>query len=316
MADGSGEAVLAIEGVWKRYAAHTAVAGISLRVPRGVIYGLLGPNGAGKTTTLRMVNDILRPDEGRITLFGDLPPGRAAARRIGYLPEERGLYPKMTVRRVLTFLAELRGLDLGNGLMIDRWCDRLGLLAWIDRKVEDLSKGMQQKVQFAAAAMHQPDLLILDEPFSGLDPINADLLRDLVREQREAGKTILFSTHLMEHAEQLCDAVCILSRGQLVLDGNLAEVKRQAREARRRVVVEIENAPAAADAIPAPLQPGVCAAIGAISVEKGRYMIDLAEGASAGEILRHLAAAGLALARFERSEPTLHEIFVEKVSHG
>ncbi len=216
---------------------------------------------------------------------------------------------------MLRFLAELRGLDLGNGLMIDRWCERLGLLDWIDRKVEDLSKGMQQKVQFAAAAMHQPDLLILDEPFSGLDPINADLLRDLVREQREAGRTIVFSTHLMEHAEQLCDAVGILSRGQLVLDGKLSDVKRAAREARRRVVVELEDAPASSAAIPAPLQPGACAAIGAISVEKGRYLIDLAEGAGAGEILRHLAAAGLALARFERAEPSLHEIFVEKVKN-
>src|SRR5271170_7489685 len=166
-----------------------------------------------------MINDIVKPDDGRIVLFGSISPGREALRRIGYLPEERGLYPKMTVRRVLTFLAELRGLDRADiAPKVTRWLERLELGKWMDAKVESLSKGMQQKVQFIATVLHEPDLLILDEPFSGLDPINADVLRDIVKKEKAQGRTILFSTHLMEHAEQLCDAVCILARGERVLD--------------------------------------------------------------------------------------------------
>jgi ABC-2 type transport system ATP-binding protein len=263
-----------------------------------------------------MVNDILRPDSGSITLFGALPPGRAAARRIGYLPEERGLYPKMTVRHVLVFLAELRGLDgaeLARRGTVERWCERLELAAWIDRKVEELSKGMQQKVQFAAAALHEPDLLILDEPFSGLDPINADLLRALVREQRDAGRTILFSTHLMEHAEQLCDAVCIIARAEKILDGPLAEVKRAARDERRTVIIELDPAQAVLGEVPAPLRAGACPAIRDEHVEGARITVELADGAGPAELLRHVAAAGLDVARFERGAPTLHEIFVAKV---
>ena len=179
------EAVVELKAVTKRYAGHVAVRELSLSVPRGVIYGLLGPNGAGKTTSIRMINDIVKPDAGTITLFGALPPGRSAQRRIGYLPEERGLYPRMTVRRVLTFLAELRGLPRAEvAPKITRWLERLELGKWIDAKVEALSKGMQQKVQFVATVLHDPDLLILDEPFSGLDPLNADVLRDIVREQK------------------------------------------------------------------------------------------------------------------------------------
>jgi ABC-2 type transport system ATP-binding protein len=282
------EPILEAARVTKRYAGHLAVDALSLRVRRGIIYGLLGPNGAGKTTTIRMINDIVKPDEGTITLFGELAPGRAAQRRIGYLPEERGLYPKMTVRRVLTYLGELRGLareDLAR--RVARWLDRLGLAAWADQKVEALSKGMQQKVQFAATALHDPDLLILDEPFSGLDPINADLLRAIVREARDGGKTILFSTHLMEHAEQMCDEICIVARARKVLDGELRAIKRDALEARRAVIVELEGQPA----FERPLAPG----------EEPR------------DVLRALVADGAQVVRFERAAPTLHEIFVARV---
>jgi ABC-2 type transport system ATP-binding protein len=305
------EAVVALRDVTKRFAAHVAVRSLSLSVPRGVIYGLLGPNGAGKTTTIRMINDIVKPDAGAITLFGDLPPGRAAQRRIGYLPEERGLYPKMTVRRVLLFLAELRGLDRAElAPKVTRWLDRLELGKWADAKVESLSKGMQQKVQFIATVLHEPDLLILDEPFSGLDPLNADVLRGIVREQRSAGKTILFSTHLMEHAEQLCDALCIIARSERVLDGTLADVKARARDARNAYRVELGRDGGAAPPVLAET-PGatVARAPGGGAV----YDVELPPGQGASELLRRLVDAGEELVRFERHVPTLHEIFVDQV---
>jgi len=305
------ETVIELKGVTKRFAAHVAVRGLSLSVPRGVIYGLLGPNGAGKTTSIRMINDIVKPDAGTITLFGALPPGRAAQRRTGYLPEERGLYPKMTVRRVLTFLAELRGLTRAEvAPKITRWLERLELGKWADVKVEALSKGMQQKVQFIAAVLHEPDLLILDEPFSGLDPINADVLRDIVREQKAAGKTILFSTHLMEHAEQLCDALCIMARAERVLEGTLVHVKARARDARNAYRVQIARTDGPP---PTALTESAGIVAGKTRGDGGAYEVELAPGISSGDLLRRLVDAGEEVVRFERSVPTLHEIFVEHV---
>jgi ABC-2 type transport system ATP-binding protein len=311
MAPSMTEAVVALRDVTKRFAGHVAVRGLSLSVPRGVLYGLLGPNGAGKTTTIRMINDIVKPDAGAITLFGALPPGRAAQRRIGYLPEERGLYPRMTVRRVLSFLAELRGLDRAEvAPKITRWLERLELAKWADAKVETLSKGMQQKVQFIATVLHEPDLLILDEPFSGLDPLNADVLRDIVREQKQAGKTILFSTHLMEHAEQLCDALCIMARAERVLEGSLADVKSRARDARNAYRVEIARKlgepPQALS-----LRAGV--AVVRAPGNGGAYDVELAPGESASDLLRRLVDSGEEIVHFERSVPTLHQIFVDQV---
>jgi ABC-2 type transport system ATP-binding protein len=305
------ETVIELKGVTKRFAAHVAVRGLSLSVPRGLIYGLLGPNGAGKTTSIRMINDIVKPDAGTIMLFGALPPGRAAQRRTGYLPEERGLYPKMTVRRVLTFLAELRGLSRAEvAPRITRWLDRLELGKWADVKVETLSKGMQQKVQFIAAVLHEPDLLILDEPFSGLDPINADVLRDIVREQKAAGKTILFSTHLMEHAEQLCDALCIMARAERVLEGTLVDVKARARDTRNAYRVQIARTDGPP---PAALTESAGIVAGKTRGDRGAYEVELEPGARSGDLLRRLVDAGEEVVRFERSVPTLHEIFVEHV---
>ncbi len=314
--------VVDVQAVTKRYTGHVAVDGLSLRVRSGIIYGLLGPNGAGKTTSIRMINDIVKPDEGRIQLFGTLPPGRQALRRIGYLPEERGLYPKMTVRRMLAFLAELRGLARSEiGPRVERWMARLELTAWLDRKVESLSKGMQQKVQFVAAVIHEPDLLVLDEPFSGLDPINADLLRDIVREQRTKGTTILFSTHLMEHAEQMCDDVCIIARSKKLLEGELRGIKKAAQQARNGVVVELGGEPGQGPAqgeVPAPLRPGEgngIASARARGVGAG-YELVLSPGASTSALLRRLLDAGEEVVRFEHAAPTLHEIFVDKVQQS
>jgi ABC-2 type transport system ATP-binding protein len=310
---GPSDPVVDVQAVTKRYAGHVAVDGLSLRVRSGIIYGLLGPNGAGKTTTIRMINDIVKPDDGRIQLFGTLAPGREALRRIGYLPEERGLYPKMTVRRMLAFLAELRGLARADiGPRVERWMARLELTEWLDRKVESLSKGMQQKVQFVAAVIHEPDLLVLDEPFSGLDPINADLLRDIIREQRTRGKTILFSTHLMEHAEQMCDDVCIIARAHKVLDGELRAIKRAAQEARNGVVVELAGHEGK-DEVPAALRPGADSGIATARASGAGYELGLSPGTSASALLRRLLDAGEEVVRFEHAAPTLHEIFVDKV---
>jgi ABC-2 type transport system ATP-binding protein len=306
------DTVVDVQSVTKRYTGHVAVDALSLSVRPGVIYGLLGPNGAGKTTTIRMINDIVKPDQGAIQLFGSLPPGRDALRRIGYLPEERGLYPKMTVRRMLTFLAELRGLRGADiGTRIERWLARLELTAWLDRKVEALSKGMQQKVQFVAAVIHDPDLLVLDEPFSGLDPINADVLRDIVREQRTRGKTILFSTHLMEHAEQMCDDVCIIARSRKLLDGELRAIKREAQEARRGVVVELGGEPARE--IPPALRPEPGSGIASVRMNGAGFELVLGAGASTSDLLRRLLDSGQEVRRFEHAVPTLHEIFVDRV---
>ncbi len=220
------------KNVSKRYDKHVAVRDLSLVVPSGTVYGLLGPNGAGKTTTIRMVLNIIAPDTGSINVLGLPASSRGLTDRIGYLPEERGLYRKMRVRAVLRFLAELKGVGADDAnSRIDRWLDRLGLRSaerdWGSARVEELSRGMQQKVQFIGALVHDPDLIILDEPFSGLDPVNAQALKDAVMQLRRDGKTVIFSTHIIENAESMCDAVCIIAHGEKVLDGSVADVKTE-----------------------------------------------------------------------------------------
>jgi ABC-2 type transport system ATP-binding protein len=223
-------AAIDIRHVSKRYAGHIAVRDISLTVPAGTVYGLLGPNGAGKTTTIRMILNIIAPDSGSITVLGCPTSDPELSDRLGYLPEERGLYRKMQVRRVLRFLAELKGIPAAEAnVRIDRWLDRLGLRTaerdWGTAQVDELSRGMQQKVQFIGALLHDPDLVILDEPFSGLDPVNAQALKDTILDLRRVGKTVIFSTHVIENAESMCDAVCIIARGSKLLDGSVSDVK-------------------------------------------------------------------------------------------
>lgn len=214
------------EGLTKRYGSTLALEGLDMDVQPGEVYGYLGPNGAGKTTTIRMVMDILAPDRGEVRLFGR-PRSRGDLRRIGYLPEERGLYRRMTVADQLVFLGELQGVPRREaGRRAEHWLERLELGAWAKAKVEALSKGMQQKIQIAGTLLHEPDLLILDEPFSGLDPINQGVLKEVLSELRGRGTTILFSTHIMEHAEKLCDRICLISGGRVVLEGELAALKR------------------------------------------------------------------------------------------
>src|SRR5690349_7436806 len=224
------EYAIDIVNVTKRYAEHTAVNDLTLRVPQGSVYGLLGPNGAGKTTTIRMILNIIAPDSGKIFIFGRSSSDSDITERLGYLPEERGLYRKMQVRRVLKFLAELKGVRGSDAdRRIDEWLERLSLKTpekdWGLAKIDELSRGMQQKVQFIGTLLHDPDLVILDEPFSGLDPINGQALKDTVVELKRRGRTVIFSTHLMDNAERLCDSVCIIARGEKVLDGALSSVK-------------------------------------------------------------------------------------------
>ncbi len=300
-----------IAGVVKRFGNHTAVDDLSFEVPTGVIYGVLGPNGAGKSTTLRMMNDIIAPDAGTIELFGALPPGGAAAQRIGFLPEERGLYPKMPVGEMIAFFGELRGLTAADARARARaWLERLGLGQWEKNKVQDLSKGMQQKVQFASALIHEPELVILDEPWSGLDPINADVLREVVHELRDAGKTVLFSTHQMEQAEKICEQICIIARGKKVLDGGLAAIKRAAAE-EGRVVLGFRDEAAAQAAAP------VLADAALVLPPPVDHALDrevqLAAGVEAQRLLLALVGAGVALRRFDVVTPSLHDIFVERV---
>src|ERR1051326_726930 len=219
-----------IQHVRKAFDGHVAVDDLSLQVPKGSVYGLLGPNGAGKTTTIRMMLDIIRPDAGTIKLFDRSSTDAGVRDVVGYLPEERGLYKKMQVRRVLTFLAELKGVGMKEAARrIDEWLARLALTGgdrdWGNAKVDELSRGMQQKVQFIATLLHDPELVILDEPFSGLDPINAQALKDAVVELKRRGRTVVFSTHVMENAERMCDAVCIIARGEKVLDGQVTDVR-------------------------------------------------------------------------------------------
>src|SRR5512140_3206326 len=226
------EHTIEIDNVVKRYAEHVAVRDLSLRVPKGAVYGLLGPNGAGKTTTIRMILNIIAPDSGSIRILGRPANDPKITEQIGYLPEERGLYRKMQVRRVLRFLAELKGMNAHDAdKRIDEWLVKLDLKTpekdWGLSKIDELSRGMQQKVQFIGTMLHDPDLVILDEPFSGLDPINAQALKDTIVELKQRGKTVIFSTHIMDNAERICDSVCIIARGEKVLDGAVADVKAE-----------------------------------------------------------------------------------------
>ncbi len=314
--------LLALDHVSKRFAGHTAVDDLSLAVPPGVIYGLLGPNGAGKTTTIRMVMDILQPDGGVVRLFGDGGGGRSHSARVGYLPEERGLYRKMRVLDVLVFLGEMKGVDRRRARQrAGEWLERFGLLEWRLRRIEELSKGMQQKVQFISTVLHDPDLVILDEPFSGLDPVNTQVLKDVVLDLHRRGKTIVFSTHIMEQAERLCDQICIIARGRKLVDGALADIKRT--HGGRHLVVGYDGAGGAGGGGGAVGTQGAAAQLFSDSrlVMKvdnyGQYAeLELAPGADAQHILRELVASGARLAKFELQEPSLHKIFIDLVGPG
>src|SRR5262245_44914498 len=298
---------LELTDVRKKYVEHLAVDRLSLAVPTGSIYGILGPNGAGKSTTLRMVMNIIARDSGSIAVLGRDPAAdRDVLRRVGYLPEERGLYKKMTVLDVIVFFGALRGMaesDVRQKALT--WLDKMGLGDWPKARVDTLSKGMQQKVQFITTVIHAPDLLILDEPTSGLDPVNQEVLRDTILGARDEGRTVVFSTHNMDQAEQLCDSVCIIARGQKVLDGSLGDIRRGNLGHTYRVAFD-SITPEALTAM-APL-PGV--RVG------DQWELDLQTDRDVRAALARLASADVSLAAFERVRPSLHQIFVDKVGHA
>ena len=292
--------IVELSGVRKCYDEFVAVNDLSLRISPG-IYGLLGPNGAGKTSTIRMIMSIIVPDAGKITVFGE-PLSRAHMDQFGYLPEERGLYKKMKVLEHLVFLAQLKGLTSTEAASrARRWCERFELTAWTEKKVEELSKGMQQKVQFIGAILHDPRLIVMDEPFTGLDPANAVGLKDVMLELAKQGKTILFSTHRMDQAERLCQSICLVNHGRAVLEGELSQIK--ARYGRVNVQIRYEGDSRF-------LQES---RLVQSFNDYGNYVeVRLAPGADAQELLR-LASSTAKLSRFEVMEPSLEEIFIEVV---
>ncbi len=301
---------LQIERVSKRFSGHIAVNQLSMQVPEGGIFGLLGPNGAGKTTLIRMIMNILEPDEGRIILFGEGHRSRELSHRIGYLPEERGLYKKMKVLDHLVFLGETRGISRGESRKRALvWLEKLGINDWAEKKVEDLSKGMQQKVQFAGALLHEPELVILDEPFSGLDPVNAQNMKDIVVELSSKGRTILFSTHVMEQAERMCDRIVIMARGEKVVDGTVAEVKAEFGGHHVALSFSHDKERAAAVLDDRSL-------VAKVDDYGASAEVAMAEGADAEHLLKRLVELGVGLRRFEIVEPSLQSIFIAKVGAG
>ena len=290
--------VVELDNVTKTFGRHAAVDQVTLAVPRGSIYGFIGPNGSGKTTTLRMIMRILYPDPGRghIRVLGEERAG-AASDRVGYLPEERGLYRKMKVRDVLRFYAELKGMRRFHDAVAD-WLARMDLSAWATKKVETLSKGMAQKVQFIAAVIASPELLILDEPFSGLDPVNTDVLRDAVLDLRRKGTTVIFSTHDMAMAEKMCDYIFMIFKGRKVLDGTLSAIQAKYGEDTLRVRVE-------GDGLDARPIPGVRKVIDFGQLQE----LQVEPQVDTQAVLTDLMRRGRVL-HFELVRPSLHDIFV------
>jgi ABC-2 type transport system ATP-binding protein len=295
-------ATLKVENVTKRFGDFTAVEDLSFNVRAGRVFGFLGPNGAGKTTTIRMIVGITAPDEGRIELFGEKVSNKLQ-NRIGYLPEERGLYKKIKVLDQLRYFAALKGISQTEAdRRIDFWLERMKLSEWKLKKTTDLSKGMQQKIQFISTVLHDPDLLILDEPFSGLDPLNVEFMMDVIDEFKSADKTIIFSTHLMSTAERLCNDILLINKSHKVISGTLREVKESygknliaLRASGGNGVLEDKNL------------------VLKVIEHADEKEIHLAENVNSQDLLKALVESGATISKFEEIEPSLNDIFIEKV---
>ncbi|HXD34652.1 MAG TPA: ATP-binding cassette domain-containing protein [Pyrinomonadaceae bacterium] len=294
-----------VDNVTKSFGEFTAVNRLSLEVRAGRIFGLLGPNGAGKTTTIRMIVNITAPDSGQIKIFGQTITPELQD-RIGYLPEERGLYKKMKVGEQLKFFAELKNIKAKEAdRRIDQWLAKLNLSEWKMKKSMELSKGMQQKIQFITSVLHEPDLVILDEPFSGLDPVNVKLLKGIVLELKASGKTIIFSTHQMEVAEEICDDICLINRSQKILQGSIREVKRSF--GHNSVALRFEGDESVLN------DPTLVADIKRSADE---IEVLLAKDADAQLLLKRLIDSGAFVGKFEMIEPSLNTIFIAKVTEA
>lgn len=298
-------AFIEISDVVKQYKGHTALNHVNLSVPKGCIYGLLGPNGAGKTTLIRIINMITAPDSGTVMLDGS-PITADDVAHIGYLPEERGLYKKMKVGDEIVYLARLKGMSKADASrQMLYWLDRFHLTEWRDKKVETLSKGMQQKVQFIATVIHEPKLLIFDEPFSGFDPVNAEQLKREILELQKKGATILFSTHNMESVEEVCDQISLINHSEVVLEGNVAEIKQRFKKHLYEICLAGSEQ----------LQP--CEELFTIEEARpnGTTIIRLAQGVAIREVIARLNEQ-YALRGFSELLPTMHEIFIETVKNS
>ena len=291
---------ITLENVTKSYDSVTAVSGINLHVRQGAILGLLGPNGAGKTTTIRMIMNILVPDEGSIQVLGQ-PVSDNTRDLIGYLPEERGLYPRMKVREIIIFLAALHGLTEAEAdRRAKEWLEKLGLAEWSEKKLIDLSKGMQQKVQFITAVIHKPPLVILDEPFSGLDPVNAATVEEIMMDMRASGSTIVLSTHRMEQVERMCDSICLIDKGHKLLDGDLRAIKQS--YGKNTLHIEFTGGDAFLKHL----------AILSVTRLGNGVEAKLKPGADPQEILKAAVQENVSIIRFELLEPSLNEIFIDR----
>ncbi len=298
------DAVIEVRDVVKRYGDFVAVDRVSLTVPAGTIFGLLGPNGAGKSSTIRMLLRIMLPDEGSIRVMG-ADVSALDVDRIGYLPEERGLYKKMKVGDLLVFFAEIKGVSRPEARRrAVQWLERMGLMDRAAKPVEELSKGMQQKIQFIATVIHEPQLLILDEPFSGLDPVNANVLKDIILDLRRRGHTIVFSTHMMEQVEKLCEHICLINKGRVVLSGTLAAVKKQ--YGHNGVSVRFAGDGAFLKTLPE---------VASYQDNGNEIFLRLHDGADAARVL-DAARGRVQILRFEVAEPSVHDIFIERVSEA
>lgn len=294
-------AVIEVKGINKSFGKTQAVKDVSFEVPAGRIFGLLGPNGAGKTTAIRMINHILIPDSGSITING-IEASPETQKMIGYMPEERGLYKKMKVGEQLIYLSQLKGLTAAEAdKAIKYWLDRFQAADWYNKEINELSKGMSQKVQFIATIAHNPDIYIFDEPFSGLDPINSEMLKEIVIELRDKGKTILFSTHRMEQVEQMCDDICLFNNGQAVLNGDLRDIKKKF--GKNTVNIEFQGDAGFLDELDGVRINNRSANFAEIRVMDNQDM---------QTILRN-AMQETEIYKFERVEPSLTEIFISTV---
>ncbi|MFT4973437.1 MAG: ABC-2 type transport system ATP-binding protein, partial [Saprospiraceae bacterium] len=300
--------ILKLENVVKRYDKHTAVDNVSFEVPKGSIFGLLGPNGAGKTSLIRIITTITGADEGIVYLDGE-KLNNNTPNYIGYLPEERGLYKKMEVGEQLLYLAQLKGLSKKEAkAQINKWFERLGMDDWWKKKVEELSKGMQQKVQFVATVVHEPKLLILDEPFTGLDPINTNLIKDEIRRLNNDGVSIIFSTHRMEQVEEICEHIVLINQGKKVLEGRVADVKQSFKENIYKINYE--------GTLPSnlPMMDEVDKRWEIIDKKEGELVVKVEESKDSNLVLNHLIRGDVHINSFHEILPTLNEIFIKKVN--
>ena len=298
------DSILSIRNVTKRYDKYVAVNKVSLEVPRGSLFGMLGPNGAGKTSLIRMITTITAPDEGEIVLDGEKLNAHSPE-KIGYMPEERGLYKKMRVGEHLTYLARLKGMTAQAAKnSIDEWLEKFEIQDWWKKNVEDLSKGMQQKVQFIATVVHRPPLLILDEPFSGLDPINSNLIKEEIRNLNTQGTSIIFSTHRMEQVEEMCEHIVLINKGNNILQGEVKAIKQEYNQNRYHIET-IEAIPSDFDA-----------KFEVIERENDIVTVQLAEGDNSNDLIRYFMEKGIHIRNFYEILPTFNEIFIRRVQEA